>query len=163
MAITIGFSTPKSSWAIGAALIRMAERRPYSHAYIMYRHPITEVSLVAQAAHGMVHQVCLGLFLSQNHIVKQYTFQVQPEAFKAYLHFLHLNIGKKYSYKQILWLTWAKLTGKKPSFRNGDGEFDCSEWAARTCEVLGLLNVANEDYITPSDLDKLLEAHSESR
>ncbi len=156
MEIIVGFSKSRSCLAVGSLAIRLAEKRPYSHAFIKHKSPITGEYIVTQASHGSINQQNLNVFLNKNEIIEEYSYEISQEDFKKLLKFIHQNLGKPYSRLQICILTIYKLFKIKVNYQNHDDAFICSEFTARILEVLGLLNTCDEDYITPSDLHKLI-------
>lgn len=156
MKIVVGFSRAKSKWAFGSKLIQLVEKRDYSHVFIRYTHPVSKVELVTQASHGMVHQTSFELFQEKNKVVKEYTFFIDTNKVAPLLTFIHQNIGKSYSQLQLVWIGVKKVLKIKIKTSNNDSAYICSELGARILEVLGILNTSDEDYITPSDLEKLI-------
>lgn len=156
MKIIVGFSRAKSCFALGSKVIQLVEKRPYSHVFVRYIHPITNIALVTQASHGMVNMMNFDLFQEHNVVVKDYHFDVPPEKYKKFLEFLHKNIGKPYSKWQLVLIGIKKIFGVELHMYNKDKEFICSEWGARILEVLDIVNTCDEDYLTPSNLDSLI-------
>ena len=158
MEIIIGFSRAKSFWKIGSKIIAEAEKRNYSHAYIKITDPTTEVNLVYQASLGMVNLYNYDLFKEDNIVVEEYIISDVPEdKAKELLTFLQKNLGKPYSKKMILLLSIKKLLGFEIKYTDNDTQFVCSELAARVIEIVeGIKLDINVDYVTPSDLNKLI-------
>lgn len=156
MKFVVGFSRAKSAWAIGSKSIQIAEKRPYSHTYVRYESKLTGVQIVAQASHGFVNEQNFEIFKQKNIVVKEREFEVDIEKFKLFRKFIDENLGKPYSRIQIIFLTIKKLFRIELDANNKDDAFICSEFIARVLEVIGVLNTSNEDSITPSDLEKLI-------
>lgn len=158
MNIVIGFSRAKSVWKIGSKFIAESEKRNYSHAYIKIVDPFTRVTLVYQASLGMVNIYNYDLFMEHNIIVEEYVMGVDQNQYKEILTFLHQNVGKPYSKKQILLLAIKKLLKFEIQYENRDEEFVCSELAVRVIEIYtpGTTYDTNVDYVTPSDLNTLI-------
>lgn len=154
--IVIGFSRAKNPWALGSAIIRASEKRNFSHAFIMYEDPITKLTMISQASHGMVHDCFLDEFLKANIIVKKYEIECSNDQWLDFYTFNRKHQGVKYSMFQLIGLSIVKLFHIKLWFKNGDREFICSEWAGRVCVILNKPMPENLDEITPSDLDKYL-------
>lgn len=157
MRIIVGFSRAKDSFKFGSTIIRLVEKQPFSHAYIRYECPITQVMLVAQASHGLVNQCNFDIFLLDNVIVEEYEIECNQSQFIDMLKFIHLNLGKPYSTTQIILIGIKKLFHIEIDIKNQDTKYICSEWAYRICEMFGILYVGNLDYMTPSDLNKLVK------
>lgn len=156
MKLIIGFSRAKSPWAIGSKSIQLAEKRPYSHTYVRYTSPVSEVEIVAQASHGFVNQQSFQIFQQKNLVIREYTFEVDAEKFKTLLKYIDENLGKPYSRIQIIFIALKKLFWIDVDANNKDDAFICSEFATRVLEVINVLNTLHEDTITPSDLEKLI-------
>lgn len=156
MKITIGFSKSRHWYALGSKVIQLGANKPYSHCYIKYNHPITGLTLITQAAHGFMNQFSLGIFLADNQIVKEYDFNVTKEQYVAMLSYMHLNLGRKYGYSELIKIAIKKLFGVQVDRGDGDKTYICSEFAARVCEVLNILTIESRDYIEPAQLDDLL-------
>ena len=158
MNIVIGFSRAKSVWKIGSKFIAESEKRNYSHAYIKIVDPFTRVTLVYQASLGMVNIYNYDLFMEHNIIVEEYVMGVDQNQYKEILTFLHQNVGKPYSKKQILLLAIKKLLKFEIQYENRDEAFVCSELAVRVIEIYipGTTSDTNVDYVTPSDLNGLI-------
>jgi hypothetical protein len=156
MQIIVGFSKSKSIWKVGSQVIRSVEKVNFSHAYIRYECPITSVMLVAQASHGLVNQCNFDIFKLDNIIVEEYEIQCNMTQFVDMLKFTNLNLGKPYSTTQIILIGIKKLFHIEIETNNQDTKYICSEWAYRICEMFGILYVGNLDYMTPSDLNKLV-------
>lgn len=156
MIITIGFSRAKESWKIGSKIIAESEKRDYSHAYVKITNPLTKITLVYQASLGMVNMFNYNLFLEHNIVVEEYELDVTHEQYKEILTFLHENVGKPYSKKQILFLAIKKLFRVEMKYQNNDESFICSELAIRILIIVKKIIVEAIDYKTPSDLNILL-------
>lgn len=161
MKIWCGFS---GSNGVFSKAIQAGEARSYSHAYIRYECPISGVMMVFQASKGLVNCFNFDIFKQYNYIVKECEIECSLEQFKSFYKFKCENLGKKYSYKQILWFALKKLlkvsSWPKSMYnviKNGNNEFICSEIAAIVCSIVGIqLNEQQLDQISPSDLDTIL-------
>lgn len=154
--IFIGFSKARSPWKIGSIVIREGERRDYSHVYIKYLDALTNVNIIAQASHGMVNEMELSIFESQNIKVKEYLLSTTEQQYIEILTFINNNLGKPYSKLQLVFIAIKKAIGMEVNIRNKDKAFICSELGARICQITNI-KIDDVDYTTPSDLDKLLE------
>lgn len=158
MDIIIGFSRAKSPWKIGSKIIRESEKREYSHAYVRFDCMFTGVSVVYQASLGMVNAYNFELFKEHNIVVEEYIIKdVDSEKTLELISFLQKNLGKPYSKKIILLLTIKKLLGFEVNYRDNNNEFDCSELAVKVVAIIKNVNFdINLDYVTPSDLNKII-------
>lgn len=157
MEIVIGFSRALKPYQILSKIIMAVEKRDYSHAYIKYQCPITNVMMVCQASHGYVNEMNLDIFLKHNIISHEYTIELTNEEFVDFLTFTKENLGVKYSVKELFLISIKKLFHITINNYDGDESFICSEWAARILKKLKLFNQDKLDYITPSDLDTILK------
>lgn len=154
--IIVGFSKSKSLWKIGSAIIRKTEKRDYSHVYVRYSDPLTNLNIVSQASHGMVNEMVLEIFQNHNDIIKEYNLILNDKQFIDIITFLKKNLGKPYSRLQLFFIGIKKLFHFEVNITNKDDSFICSELGARVCQILGVKIEDNLDYITPSDIDALL-------
>lgn len=160
MKITVGFSRARDWWLIGSQLIKTSESRPYSHVFIRYTSQSTGMEIVAQASHGCINLMNYDRFLTVNTLVKEYSFEISEDEFKFMLNYIESNLGTTYSKVQIVLLGIKKLLGIEVNIHNKDAAFICSEFIARILEVVGVLTqIDDADYLTPSDLDTILETH----
>lgn len=160
MKIVVGFSRAKAWWLIGSKIIKTAEKRPYSHAFIRYTSPSTGMEIVAQASHGCINLMNYDRFLSVNTVVKEYALEVSADQFQFMMNYIEANLGTPYSKLQILLLGIKKLLHIEVNIHNKDEAFICSEFIGRILEVINILpEIEDNDYLTPSDLDTLLENH----
>lgn len=165
--IWCGFSRNKGNLALFSKLISSVEARQYSHAYIRYVCPISGEVMIFQASKGIVNCMNYEIFLEHNEVVKEYKIQCEYLQFQKFYKFKCQNLGKKYSFTQILWFGLKKLFQIKlwPKsiynlIKNGDSEYICSEIAAVVCILTGInINLIQLDQVSPSDLDTLLENH----
>jgi hypothetical protein len=156
--IVIGFSRAKSQFKIGSVFIKNVEKRDFSHVYIKYKDSLTDLNIISQASHGLVNEMLEDVFLEHNIIVKEYILDATQEQFISIITFLRKNLGKPYSFTQLFWIGLKKLLRLELNkHNNADNSFICSELAANVCKIYGLDIPGNLDYITPSDLNELLE------
>lgn len=160
MNIIIGFSKSLSPWKIGSKAIQEGEKRNYSHVYIRYSDPTTNVNLICQASHGLVNEMATDIFLTHNVIVKEYNIKLNFTEFVEILTFLRKNLGKPYSKLQLVFIGIKKLLHFEVRVSNNDSSFICSELAGRVCQILGIEIKDKLDYVTPSDIDFLLESNN---
>lgn len=157
MEFEVGFSRAKSPWKIGSAVIQEVEKRNFSHAYIKFLDPYTQILMVAQASHGMVNVTNYEVFKQDNIIVEEYTINCSETDYKNIVTFIYNNTGKPYSKFQLILIGIKKIFKVEINIRNMDKEYICSEWAARICSIVKIETPLNLDYYTPSDLNTLLK------
>ncbi len=158
--IVVGFSRAKDPLKIGSYIIRLVEKRPYSHVYIKYVSTCSGIPLVAQASHGFVNHTNYGLFEKDNNIIEEYELNCTPEQFKEVVKFIHNNLGKKYGTFQLFFIAIKKLFNMQVDIKDADSHFICSEFGARICTILGIGISTMPDYITPSDINEILNSHN---
>lgn len=162
MRIWCGFSKNNSS--LFSWLISKSEAREYSHVYIRYDCPITNEPMVFQASKGLVNCMHFDIFKQYNYVVKEYEIECNKEQFLNFYTFKAKNLGKKYSFKQIIWFSIKKLLQVKkwPDYvynyvKNGEAEYICSEVGAIVCSMVGVkIQQEQLDQISPSDLEEVL-------
>jgi hypothetical protein len=156
MKFTVGFSKARSWYKIGSRVISEVEKRNYSHAFIIYTDPITNLQLVAQASHGFINIQSLELFEQKNIIQKTYEFEITEEQFKKLLLFVQKNLGTDYGYLALVWIGIKKILHIELNIHDKDATFICSEFVGRILDTLNIVNISNLDYLTPSDLEKAI-------
>lgn len=124
-------------WKFGAELIKLYQHTEFSHVAIV------KDNLVFQASHGRVHCVHIDTFLAENFIIDH--FEIEDSSVD--LDFVYHQLGKPYSYTQILEIAFKYLTGIKILFNNRNNQFICSEFVGKALK----LNWAN-DYTTPKEI-----------
>lgn len=156
--ITVGFSRAKEWYKIGSVIIKEAEKRDYSHAYLKYTCPITGEIMVAQASHGYVNEVNYKEFLKHNVVVEEIDFKTDDKQFISIMKFIKERQGIKYSTLQVLAISVKKLFHIKLDYNNGDNQYICSEFIIKALQILNPLlgKDWDLDYVTPSDLKKIL-------
>lgn len=158
MNITIGFSRSKNWWALGSKSIQWVEKRPFSHCYVRYTHSVTGIDIISQAAHGFLNQFNVDIFQENNVIVEEYIFDVYHPQYVDMLTYIHKNLGKEYGYLELVLIAIKKVLHVELNVHDGDKTFICSEFAARICQVLGIIDhTIDQDYMTPSDLNTLIK------
>lgn len=158
MNIVVGFSRAKASYKVGSEAIQIVEKRNFSHVYIKYQCIVTGKLIIAQAAHGFVHEVTEKVFVEHNIIVREYQIECNNVGYTSALCFVRDNLGMPYSMSQLFWIGVKKLFRIPITINNKDSAFICSEFAARVCTILGvgIGSIENLDTFTPSDLNELL-------
>lgn len=155
--IYIGFSKPKSRFAVFATLIKWVESRPYDHAYVRFPEPMDGEYMIFQASKEMVNLYSADIFASINDSIKEYTITCTDEQYVELWNYIKKSVGLPYSLKEdfgILLMKIFKLK-KNPYGTGGSAQF-CSELAARVCKILAI-NIPNDpDTIDPTLLDSIL-------
>jgi len=159
MSYRIGFSRSALAVPWLSDLIRKIEKRPYSHAYVRMTDPYNARDVVFQATGAGVNKCNFDIFTGHNLPVKEYEINCTEAEFKEIWTWLSDKLGIPYSRMQIFWIFVKKVFRVSGKTRNGDGEFICSELAAKTLKIKGIQLPKYEDEITPSDLDKLLQSY----
>jgi len=140
MQIRIGFSKRD---LIFSKMLRWIEKRPYSHCYISYVHPLTGQTLVLQAAEWNIHTVTKENFqkIHKNVIIKEYEFDISSDLdITNVLTFVNKVSGNPYGYRQLLGMAIVKVIaffGKSIKNPLGDGAktMVCSEFCANVLKV----------------------------
>jgi len=159
MRYRIGFSRSAVSFPIVSDLIRKIEKRPYSHAYVRMVDPYIGSDIIFQASGKIVNRCNYDIFQTHSRTVKEYEIECSDEEFKETYTWLSAQLGKPYSRTQMFWLSVKKLFHVSGKVDNGDSEFVCSELAAKALKIKRIILPPQEDEITPSDLDSILESH----
>lgn len=136
----VATSKPKK-WKIGAELIKFYQNTEFSHVLII------DGELVYQASHGMVNCMHIDNFLKDNTII--YEYKICKKAVD--MHFVRTQLGKKYSYTQILLLPIVKFFKIKYKV-NDNSQFICSEFVGKALK----LDWVN-DFTTPKEIDEYLK------
>lgn len=157
MKITVGFSSAKDWWLIGSTIIKLGEKRPYSHAYIRYKHPETGQNILTQASHGAVNQCLFENFQKDNKVIKEYEFEITDEQFDLLEQTIKENLGKPYGSWELVWISIKKLFHIELNIHDENATYICSEFVAMLLNVLNIIKPDDLDYLTPSDLDTLIQ------
>lgn len=157
--ITIAFSSTKNRFALFGRIIEAVEKRPFSHALVIYKDPILNADMVFQASHGLVNQCTLEHFLKKNDIQVSYNLTPTKEQFEIFYAFMIQMLGVKYGWLEILGIGLKKLLHLESPFKDGLVTVICSELCAQVCTILGLDMQEPIDSITPSDLNGLLKSY----
>jgi hypothetical protein len=127
---------------IGAELIKWYQHTTFSHVLII------KDDLVYQASHGFVNCMHIDNFKHENIIIHQY--EISDEAID--FEFVKKQLGKPYSYKQILNIATKFLLGIKLFSKNDNSQFICSEYVGKALK----LDWVTDD-TTPLELDNYLK------
>ena len=107
--ITIGFSKACTTFPIFSWLILFTQRTPYSHVYLKYQDTNTGRTMIAQASHTEVNTMGETVFLTQETVVQEFTFQVSDASFLAIQQWVADNLGKPYGVLEICGLAVVQL------------------------------------------------------
>jgi hypothetical protein len=117
-------SSPKK-WKLGAELIKFYQKTKFSHVAII------KGDLVFQASHGSVNCTHINVFLKDNVVIDR--FYVHNS--KVDMNFVKLQLGKKYSFWQIIQIAIDYFTGIKITISNGNQKFICSEFVGKALRL----------------------------
>lgn len=147
--LIVGFSKPKSKFAIFGRLIMLYSRTPYSHCYISF----PDVELISQASKGMVNFMNKDVFLEHNVIVKEFDIPVSDVQFQQVKRYAMKTAGKKYSFLQILGILIADLLrlDRNPLDMNKQ-TFVCSEYLGQIFKMLSIKINKHISLVTPKDI-----------
>jgi hypothetical protein len=85
-----------------------------------------------------------------------YSIPCDAIKFRDVLKFINENLGRPYSFLQIVAIAFKKLFHVELPYENKDEAFICSEFAKRILDIAGFTEHSKDDYITPSDLEELM-------
>ena len=156
MIIIIGFSKAKSSFALFSRAIELVERTPYSHAYVRFVDPRSNVETVFQASHGMVNLYNYDRFLEKNLVIKEYGLPCTEDQFNGLWLFIVRMLGTRYGWLQLMGIALNKLIHVQNPFKDQLATQICSELAARVCAMLGVKMTEDFDSTDPRKLDQIL-------
>ena len=156
MTIIVGFSRNKEWYKVGSVAIELAEKRPYSHAFLQFTDPFTQRDMIAQAAHGMVNEMSFTRFTEENTVVRTYSFEITPDQFHQLLQTIQDNLGMPYGYLELIWIAIKKLLRIQVNIHDHNDTYICSEFVGMLLQTLDILKPDNLDFLTPSDLEKLI-------
>jgi len=134
-------SCPKT-WKIGAELIKFYQKTEFSHVAII------KDDLVFQASHGFVNCTHIDNFLAENEVIQMYEVNEND----VDMNFVYKQLGKKYSYSQIIEISIEYVLGVKITFDSKNQKFICSEFVGKALK----LDWVN-DHTTPLQIDKYLQ------
>lgn len=152
MRISIGLSTRAKS--IFSWLIRLYQKTKYSHTYI--RIEMKSFDLVLDAtAHGVTIRNYKD-FKKKNKIIEEKVLDQQFISPDDLANTAVPFLGKKYGYLTLLGILLKDL-GIKNIGNDGTKSFICSELVARVLEKYIGIDTGSFDYITPKDIEILME------
>lgn len=85
------------------------QRTNYSHVYLKYHDEFLGQDMVFQASHSLVNSMSLPVFLAQETVVKEFTFNISEETFKKTMIFAANQAGKPYGVMEICGLALVEL------------------------------------------------------
>jgi len=141
--ILIGFSTPKSDFAIAAAIIRFVENTPYSHVYVKIWSDIIDGYIVYQETFAGLGAMNGALFDDHVKIFSEYKIDVTEEQMTQIMHFFQDNYGLPYGVRQIAGMLTARVLRQmgfhdaKNPFADGIRTMVCSEMVGAVLTILG--------------------------
>ena len=159
--LTIGFSKPKSKFAIFGRAIMLYESTPYSHCYIKFT-TTTNITLISQASKGMLNFMSVPAFELQNEVVKEFHVEVTDEQLKQIKIKSMEKAGLPYSALQILGILVADLFNMdKNPFDTDEDTFVCSEYLGQILLLLDYKIPRDLSLLTPRDIYIAMERKNE--
>lgn len=107
--ITIGFSRANTTFPIFSWLIMAVQRTNYSHVYLKYQDEFLEQPMYYQASHTLVNSMSEAVFLAQETVVQEFTFNVSDASFLACRKFAAAQSGKPYGTMEICGLALCEI------------------------------------------------------
>ena len=124
-------------------LIKKYQGTKFSHIAII------KDGMVYQASHSYVNCVHIDTFLAENKIIDE--FKVPDCAID--MDFVYHQLGKPYSYIQILEIAIKYLTGIKILINNKNNQFICSEFVGKALQLDWVT-----DYTSPKEISDYLRS-----
>lgn len=157
MKITFGFSKNKHCKPF-STIIQLVEKRDYSHVYIKFVDELTGDKLVFQASHGLVNIVAEEHFLKESIIVEEYEMSVTLDVYLSIRKKMNSLLGVSYGFTQLFNILLQKIfkSNDLKLIENGDEQFICSEIGYVILKEAYPTIVADQDNITPSSFNKLI-------
>lgn len=152
MRISIGLSYKTKSFF--SWLIRLYQKTKYSHTYI--RIETRTFDLILDATSRGVSLKNYKDFTKNNNIIEEKILDQQFLNEDDFASIVIPLLGKKYGYITILGIL-LKNFGIKGIGKDGNKSFICSELVARVLEKYIGIDTGTFDYITPKDIELLLE------
>jgi hypothetical protein len=156
MNLVIGFSKPKSKWAIGSLLIRFIEKSDFSHAFLRWHSNGINRDMVYQASRGMVHFIAGHRFDDSVATVKEYLLTLDDSQYKQVVQKCVDLAGIKYGTLALFGMGFERLTGIRNPFRDADRTFVCSELVGEVLKVLGFNIDIDLEVAGPKELEDLV-------
>jgi hypothetical protein len=102
--ITIGFSRACTTFPIFSWLIMAVQRTSYSHVYLKYNDEFLGQTMYYQASHTLVNSMSAAVFLAQETVVQEFTFNISDASFLSCMQFAANQAGKPYGVMEIFGL-----------------------------------------------------------
>lgn len=155
MKLIIGFSRPRSTYAVFGKALMWYDSVPYSHCYIKFT-TLTGITLISQASRGMINFMSVPAFDLHNVVVEEFQVEVSKETFQEIKELAMSKAGFPYSTKQIAGILVADVFNlhKNPLDLSKD-TFVCSAYLANVCVLLGWALIKHESIMKPSDIYKM--------
>lgn len=145
--LRVGFSSHSS---IFSKLIKFFTSSDVSHTYIRIPVPEYSTSVVFQASYFTVHYLTAQVFEAHADIIEEYEIEVSDEQYLLSEKFRVTEVGKPYSYTQILGFLWVLVNrkfGRKihNPLSNGNSAYVCVE------VVTNCIGLPDGECMTPED------------
>jgi len=132
--IRIGFSRPRSKWALISWAIRLIERTPYSHVYVEWEILDYRVHTVYQASGSKVNFMNHNIFREHHETLYLFDFEISEKKKHELVKWALMNVGTRYGMMQIVGIAYVKfmhMFGKRVRNPFGFGRTSqvCSELA----------------------------------
>lgn len=155
--VYIGFSKPRSKYAIGSYLIRFFLKTPFSHTYIRFMGQDRSFIYESVGRAGT-------RFISSSHwldhaiVVSEFPIDLDDTHYRKLRNYCMDNAGIKYGFFQNIGVVLAKIFKlKKNWFKKGK---NCSEAVAEALINQGFTIEKTPDLITPKDIYNLLSKYN---
>ena len=160
--ITIGFSRANTKLPVFSWLIMAVQRTNYSHVYLKYQDTFLDQPMYYQASHTLVNSMSEAVFMAQETVVQEFTFNVSDASFLACMKFAASQAGKPYGTMEILGLALceiAMIANVKIDnpVKDAGTTWICDQLIAEllvTCENVKLLEPLND--MMPKDMFTLV-------
>jgi hypothetical protein len=142
----------------------MAQRTPYSHVYLKYEDKYLGQTMYYQASHTLVNSMSESVFLSQETVVQEFTFNISEATFVKTLQFAANQSGKPYGTLEICGLALVEVASAvgikiQNPFKDAGSTWICDQLQAAMlaqCENVQLPMPLND--MTPKDVFKLVSS-----
>lgn len=154
----VEFTTPKR-WKIGAWLIRLYERTPYSHVRIRYINTDNKPVIVEANGRGVIFKGPEADRKDPQVVVKRYCLLLNITQFRRFRNLSKELAGTKYGYFQLLSIFFTRIfKRKRPLIQDNGQTMVCSELVTiLLADILPVKPSVDQDLITPRDLDLFLK------
>lgn len=155
--LRIGFSKPKSPWAIGSVVIQKLDGANFSHAFLRWTSATIERDLIYQASHGMVHFISGDNFDADEITVVAYSIDLTDAQWTEMLQKCIDLAATKYGTLELFGMGLEKYTGIKNPFRDGSRTFVCSELVGTILKMVSPIELDLE-LAGPGQLERLISS-----